>query len=320
MRAPKPLFILGCFGFTAILVAPFFGAETLSLSAVFYPQSPEYRILTDLRLPRLLLAALVGGCLSTLGAIYQIIFHNSLSEPYVLGVSSGATLAIVTGELAFGIGALSIAGGVCGLAGGMIVAGLIIFHASLRSQERPEHLILFGVGINFVLSSILFILLSFQLQSSSSNFRFLFGQIAWVSWAEVGWVWLMVFPVLIVLWIFGRKLDALSFGDEVARTLGVRPELTRNLLIFLTSILVSLLVIFAGSIGFVGLAVPHVVRLWVKPQSSRQLMHHCFLFGAVFLVISDVVSRTLLPPFEFPIGTITTLVGGPVFLYFLWKR
>lgn len=297
--------------FLAVLaLGPLFGAEWTN----------DYAILFGLRLPRLLFAALVGACLAMLGATYQVLFHNPLSEPYVLGVSSGATLAVVLGEMFWQITAVSVAGGTLGVIGGVTVALFIILFANMRSEERPEHLILFGVGINFVISSLLFILLSFQFQSSSSNFRFLFGQIPWLSWSEVAWTSAVGLPLLLILWIFGRKLDALSFGDETARTLGTNPRATRNALLLLTSLLVSLLVIYTGSIGFVGLAIPHVARLWLKPQGSRALLFSSFFLGGIFLMVSDVASRVILPPFEFPIGTVTTILGGPILLYLLWKR
>ncbi len=309
MRARNAAILVIAF-FAVLALAPLFGAEW----------TRDHAIIFGLRLPRLLFAALVGGCLAMLGATYQILFHNPLSEPYVLGVSSGATLVVVLGEMFFQIAAVSVAGGLLGVIGGVFVALFIILFASMRSEERPEHLILFGVGINFVISSLLFILLSFQFQSSSSNFRFLFGQIPWLSWNEVAWTSAVGLPLLLVLWLFGRKLDALSFGDETARTMGTNPSVTRNVLILLTSLLVSLLVIYTGSIGFVGLAIPHVARLWLRPQGSRALLFSSFFLGGIFLIVSDVASRIILPPFEFPVGTVTTILGGPILLYLLWKR
>lgn len=312
MSAGKHLFCVLLF-LLGVALLPLGGAE-----AVWPPFHSE--IILGLRLPRLLFAALVGGCLSMLGATYQILFHNPLSEPYVLGVSSGATLAVVASEVFLGIHAISLAGAACGMLGGIAVALVILAFSAYRSHERPEHLVLFGVGMNFVLASLLFLLLSFQLQSSSTNYRFLFGQIPWVSPRESMMAWAAMFPIPVILWLFGRRLDALSFGDETARSWGVSPVTTRNVLVLTTSLLISGLVIFTGSIGFVGLAIPHVVRLGLKPQSSRGLLFGCFFLGGAFLMGADVVSRVLLPPFEFPIGTITTLLGGPLFLYLLWKR
>lgn len=309
MRVRSTVILIIAF-FVALAICPFFGAEW----------TIDHAILFGLRMPRLLFAALVGGCLAMLGATYQVLFHNPLSEPYVLGVSSGATLAVVLGEMFLKIVAVSIAGGLLGVVGGVSVAIVIILFANVRSEERPEHLILFGVGINFVVSSLLFILLSFQFQSSSSNFRFLFGQIPWLSWSEVGWTSAVGLPLLLILWLFGRKLDALSFGDETARTMGTNPGTTRNAILILTSLLVSLLVIYTGSIGFVGLAIPHVASLWIKPQGTRALLFSSFFLGGIFLMVSDVASRVILPPFEFPIGTVTTILGGPILLFLLWKR
>lgn len=303
-----------------IAIAPLFGAESLHLSEIFTSGSTDHEIFFRLRLPRVLFAALVGGALSILGATYQIIFQNPLSEPYVLGISSAATLGIVLSEMLLGVAAISWAAGAFGFLGGALVTVVIILFAQSRMGKTSERVLLFGIGWNFVLSSILFILLSFQLQSSGQNFRFLFGQIPWLTLSEAGRLWTAVFPLLFLLWILGRKLDALSFGDSTARTMGVAPRLTRNFCLALTSLILCILVIYTGSIGFVGLAIPHVTRLWIRPQSTRRLLEVSFVLGGLFLVVADITSRVLLPPYEFPVGTITTLLGGPIFIAMLWKR
>ena len=118
----------------------------------------------------------------------------------------------------------------------------------------------------------------------------------------------------------GRSLDALALGDGVARTLGYSPPKTRNGILGISSVLIALVVSFTGAIGFVGLIVPHAVRLVFRPATTRMLFVISFVVGAGFLVLSDVLARSLVPPLEFPIGIITTLVGGPIFLYLLWRR
>lgn len=177
------------------------------------------------------------------------------------------------------------------------------------------------MGLNFVLSSVLFLILSFYNQHvGGGSLRWLFGNIPWISRGEVAWVYGLSSPLLGILYILGRPLDAISLGDGVARTLGFSPNKQRTWILILTSLLLSALVTYTGAIGFVGLVAPHVVQLLFRPSTSRTLFAFSFLLGAAFLALSDSLSRVLLPPFELPIGIVTTLIGGPAFLVLLWRR
>ena len=148
----------------------------------------------------------------------------------------------------------------------------------------------------------------------------MFGQIPWSSAREVGLVAAFVIPLVACLLLLSRRLDALAFGDSVARTMGFNPGKARALFLALSSALLTVIVFFTGAIGFVGLVIPHGVRLVFRPSSSRALLSLSLVTGALFLAASDLLSRVILPPFEFPIGIITTLFGGPLFLFLLWRK
>lgn len=281
----------------------------------------EMRLWAELRLPRMLLALAVGGSLASLGGAYQYLFRNPLAEPYLLGISSAVSLGIVVANIFFGFDTTSWPAMGGGFLFAVAAASVLLVLCLQRTGGDLERVVLFGLAMSFVFSSFLFLLLSYQNQSvGGGSLRWLFGQLPWVSWTHaVGMFGLALFLVGFLV-LYGRSLDALSLGDGVARSLGFFPERTRAWIVFSTSLLVAVLVANTGTIGFVGLVVPHGVRLLFRPSSARLLVGLSFLFGALFLEFTDVVSRTLLPPFEFPIGIITTLVGGPVFLVLLWGR
>jgi iron complex transport system permease protein len=308
-------------GILALGIAPLFGAEPLHWNEILVPGSPSHRIVFELRLPRLLLTLIVGGSLAVLGGTYQILFQNALAEPYLLGVSSAVTFGLVLGEVVFHWASVSFPVLALGAGAALLATGGLIALYLSGYGSNLERIVLFGMGLNFVLSSTVFMILSYSYQQVGGGaFRWLFGQIPWVTLREVGGLAAIAFPLLLVLWIYARRLDALSLGDMVARTLGIEPVRTRIGLLVVSSALISSLVMFTGAIGFVGLVVPHAVRLIFLPSSTRSSFHVSFLGGAVFLASADLLSRKVLPPFEFPIGIVTTLLGGPIFLILLWRR
>lgn len=315
----KTLFLV--IALVAVLLTPLIGSSSVSLTGLFDPSSPSHRIVFELRVPRLVLALVVGGSLAILGGTYQILFHNPLAEPYILGVSNAVILGVALSETCFGLPSYSYGGPVIGFFAAMIITVAMLVLCMSKTGQAMHRLILFGMGVQFVLSSVLFLLMSyFSHHMGGGTLRWLFGQIPWLDTGKVCIFAGLSVPFLVFLLATSRHLDALTLGDGVSRTLGFSPDRTRVMLLVLTSAFISLIVSFTGAIGFVGLVVPHVTRLIFRPASTRVLFSFSFVIGGSFLVISDVLSRTLLPPFEFPIGILTTLVGGPIFLYLLWKR
>ena len=285
------------------------------------PESATHRILFQLRLPRVIFVFAAGSALAVVGATYQILFHNVLAEPYLLGISSASVLGMAVAESFLGITAATVPSQAIGLGCAAVVTGLLVWMAKSDGGMETQRIALFGVGVNFFLSSLLFLLLSFQSQTvGGGTLRWLFGQIPWLSNAQALQFTAVTLAVLALLFYRARALDALGFGDGVARTLGFSPERNRIFFLVLTSALVAWLVSFTGSIGFVGLVVPHLVRLLFTPGSARGLLGRSALLGGAFLCFADAAARGLLPPMEFPVGIMTTLLGGPIFLALLWKR
>lgn len=299
----------------------FFGSELFPLSEYFDKGSSAHRILTELRWPRLIVVLWIGGSLAALGGTYQTLFHNPLAEPYFLGVSSAVTLGIAISEVWCGLAPYSWQGFLFGGTAALLATFCLLWIYLTRCTADLNRLILFGMGLNFVLSSSVFLLLSYHAQQmGGGSLRWIFGQIPYLSEKESLFLVAICSPFFFAILLLGRSLDALSLGDSVARTVGTSPRVMRAILLVLTSLYISLLVGFSGAVGFVGLVVPHAIRLTLRPDSSRSVFLWSFGWGAIFLLISDLVSRQLLPPFEFPIGILTTLIGGPLFLVLLWKK
>jgi iron complex transport system permease protein len=317
----KRIFIFIGVSMVILALAPFFGAEPLVWNELNDALSASHRIFFGLRLSRLAITLFVGGTLAILGATYQVLFQNPLAEPYLLGVSSAVMLGMIVGETIFHCPPGVFANSIFGWIGGLGVTALLILSYVFRRGPQLERLILFGLGINFVLSSLLFLLLSYHYQQmGGGTFRFLFGQIPWANSSDLKLILFLGLPLTAIIFLMGRHLDALSLGDSVAKTLGFSPTHSRIWLLAVTSTLVALVTSLTGAIGFVGLVVPHGIRLLCAPSTNRVTLLLSFIAGAAFLTFADVISRVLMPPFEFPIGIVTTLIGGPIFLGLLWKK
>lgn len=283
--------------------------------------SSEYSILFDIRLPRIILGFAIGGALSLAGVILQGMFRNPLVEPYTLGISGGAAvgvcLNIVLG-LSRGLGIISLP--VCGFLGAILVI-LLVYALSIRKGIlKTQGLLLTGVMISFISSSLIMLIMSV------SHTEDLHGIVFWVmgSLGEPNWLLIKlalgvtVFG-LVVSYLFCLDLNAFSLGEEEAIHLGVNVERTKRLLFIIASLLTGFSVSVAGIIGFVGLVVPHFVRIFVG-RDYRILLISSFLCGAIFLIFCDSLARIIIAPLELPVGVITGILGGSLFIYTLSKK
>ena len=280
-------------------------------------------ILLQVRLPRVLLGFLVGSCLAAVGVSLQALLRNPLADPYVLGVSSGAALGVAIAVL-FGIGttvlALSLLP-VCGFAGSM--AALLVIYRMAASYERlPIHSVLLaGVILNAIFSALIMFITSIMEPNRS------FGMMAWL----MGSLTAPAYPVLIALSAYllvglvllgkhVRVLNILALGEEPARSLGINTERTKRVIFLLSALMTGAVVSFSGMIGFVGMIIPHAVRL-VVGADHRLLLPASTLVGGMFLMVADTMARTLFVPSEVPVGVMTALAGGPFFVYLLvWRK
>lgn len=275
-------------------------------------------IFLNLRLPRIVLCLLVGMALSVSGGVYQSVFRNPLTDPYVLGVSSGASLgaaiAIILGlqSHVWGVGG-------CALVAALLTVLLIYRIASIGNRLHTSTLLLTGVCLTFLMSAVVSFLMVLHQDKMDAIIFWTMGSFATSSWNDV---W-MLLPVVIlgvaVVLFHGRDLNLLLAGSETAQSLGVEVEKVRRRLLFATAVMVAFAVSVSGVIGFVGLVVPHMIRLVVGPD-NRRVIPCSLIGGGAFLLMCDTMVRTLFQPNELPVGSFTALVGAPLFIYLLYKN
>jgi iron complex transport system permease protein len=276
--------------------------------------------LWGVRFPRIVMAIVVGAALAAAGAVMQAIFGNPLAEPGVVGVSSGAALgaatAIVLGLSALGdftIAAFAFAGG--------LLATLLVYVVS-RANGRTEvvTLLLTGIAVNAVAGAgIAFVLFTAQTSAREQIVFWQLGSLNGSLWREVAIVATVAIAGVIVAIILGRRYDLLSLGERNARHLGLDVERLRIVSIVVVALLTGVAVAFVGIIAFVGLVVPHVMRMLFGPQHRTLIVASAF-GGAVLMLAADLLARTIIPGAELPIGMLTSLVGGPFFFFLLWRQ
>lgn len=275
-------------------------------------------IVLRVRLPRIVLGLLVGAALATAGAVFQALLRNPLADPYVLGVSGGAALAGIA-VLALGstIALPTSSVPMAAFAGGLLATALLYWVSGGRGRSSPTGLLLTGVVFNaFASAGIVFLASVAGFFEGSRIFLWLIGHLSAVEIDAVGVVAASVLLGLATALLLSRSLNLLALGDEAAAHLGVPVESHRRWLLLATSLMVGAAVAVSGLIGFVGLIVPHTLRL-VIGSDHRLLLPATALAGAGFLVLSDTVARTILDGRELPVGAVTALVGGPLFIYLL---
>lgn len=272
-----------------------------------------------IRFPRVLLAIFVGAGLAVVGVAMQAVVRNPLADPYILGVSSGASVGAV---VVLGLGWLSFLGVYAVSAGaflGSLLTFVIVFAlAQSRGQLSPSRLILSGVACAYVFSGItsLITLTSSNRELARSVLTWLLGSLSGTSWLDLTLPTAVLIIGACYLTLQARALNALLLGDETAATLGINVNQFRRQLFLVMSLLTGVLVAVSGAIGFVGLMVPHVVRMLVG-SDHRRVLPLSLLVGSIFLIWVDVVARTAFAPTELPVGVITTLLGGPFFIWLM---
>jgi iron complex transport system permease protein len=327
---------LGLLALAVALVCLRFGAEPIGFSEMLRILGLVVRdgeagaesagatgvILVQVRLPRILLALLVGGCLATVGVGLQALLRNPLADPYVLGISSGAALgAALAILLGIGTSVASLSAlPLCAFLGGL-GSILVVYRIAASYGHLPIHtLLLAGVILNAIFSALIMFVTSMMDPNRS------FGMMSWL----MGTLTAPDYPVLAVLtlylvlgaWVLfrqARSLNLLTLGEEAARALGVEVETVKRTVFFASALLTGAVVSVSGMIGFVGMVIPHAVRLVLGPDHRLLLPASAFVGGA-FLAAADTIARTLLAPAEMPVGVVTALAGGPVFIYLLAAR
>jgi iron complex transport system permease protein len=304
---------------TGMIIASFIpGINYFIDGSSLNPQS--VKIISEIRLPRIFLAIFVGIALACAGVIYQGIFRNPMADPYIIGVSAGASLGATIGLiLVSGIRLLSLStASLLAFAGAVGVTFLVYNISRIRSRISVVTLLLAGVAISALINSINSFILIFRSQDLAKVIFWLMGGLTSASWQQ----FFLIAPIIVVLLVissfFMNDLNLISLSDERASQLGVDTEKVKKILLVLASLIAAAAVSVSGIIGFVGLITPHIMRLISGPD-HKYLFPASAVMGGIILLFSDTIARTLLEPREIPVGIITSIIGVPFFIYLLLR-
>ena len=327
VRLTLLMITLGAITLLVLLLCPLVGPVKISLSEVFdrsrpLEDNPAAVIFFRTRLPRILLGLIVGAALAVAGVVFQALLRNDLATPFTLGVSGGASLGAVA------IVHLGLASSVLGLPvvsigsflGALLAVAIIYMLAHSKNVLSTNTLLLAGVTLNFFFSAV--ILLIQYLSDYTQTFQMFRWMMGGLDVTDVGYV-LRQYPLVILcicgLWAMARPLNLLSFDDRTAAHLGLEVDSAKRWLLLISSLMTAIVISAAGPIGFVGLVVPHLLRLIVGPD-HRLLVPGSALLGGSFLVLCDTIARSLIANYELPVGIVTALFGGPFFLWLLLRN
>ena len=300
------------------------GSVKVPLSTLWNTRADETatNILWNIRIPRVLLAGLVGAALAIAGAAFQGLLKNPLADPYTLGVSSGASVGAVM-TLFFNIstpilGIFTLP--TFSMVGALISLFAVIGFAKLVDRTmKMETLILTGIIMSSFLSSVISLMIALTGEELRQIIGWLMGSVSMRGWPYVKMVWPLIFIGSLMLWFNRRELNAMLFGEERAKYLGVNVKRSKLMLLLGGSMLTGSAVAVSGTIGFVGLVVQHMTRL-IFGADHRHLLPLSFINGASLLILCDLVARTIIAPTELPIGVITSFIGAPVFAYIFFRQ
>ncbi|MBP6429053.1 MAG: iron ABC transporter permease, partial [Bacteroidales bacterium] len=274
-------------------------------------------IIQHLRLPRVIMCVLSGAGLAVCGAAYQAIFRNPLSDPYTLGISSGAALgAAIAIVLGLDVFFFSIGGFAFSFA--LLTVFIIIRISSVGNRLHITTLLLAGISINFLIAAIISIIMVVNQDSMDKIIFWTMGSLSGSKFSDIAIVLPFVLIGIVIIRIYARELNALLTGNDTARSLGVNVERTKKLILFFSTLMIGVIVSYCGVIGFVGLIVPHIIRLLVG-SDNRRIIPFSIFGGMIFMLVADIISRTAIAPSELPIGSITAVVGAPFFIYLLYN-
>mgnify|MGYP000146038575 FL=1 len=308
------------FAFVIIFISPFLGEITLSLNDIFDSSNSSNMVFWDLRVSRVLLAFFVGGILSLGGLIFQIIFKNELITPYTLGIASGTTLFTAIAIVFFPMLNISVSS-----VFGSIVTILILYFISKRINQNSvavstNSILLIGISLSYFYGSALMLVFYMSnLQENYSIIRFTLGSLDTVGFTNSFIIMCVSMIFYAIIYFNKQKIKLLLICNDTAFLKGLNVNKTTLILLIVVSLSVGISISFVGPIGFIGLVIPHVIKLIYK-QSADKLFFPVFFFGGIFLVFSDLISRNLNTASTLPIGVVTAFIGAPFFVYLLIRR
>lgn len=314
------------FALLSLLFAFSMGAVRIGLREifdiiVFQKITENSSILIDIRLPRVILAAVLGFGLACVGGVLQGIFRNPLVDSYTLGMSSGAALgaviSIISG-LNFSIFGFS-STGLFAFMGAILTLGLVFALSNTGGRMAMDSLLLAGVAISYFLASMISFLMLLNKDKIEHVIFWTMGSLSLASWDKTVYSFFIITPSVLVLLYFSRELNIMAMGDESAGHMGLNVKRVKNLLLIFSALIVATVVSAGGTIAFVGLVAPHIIRI-LGCNDNKHVIPLSGILGAALLVTSDLLGRTLIQPMEIPVGIMTSILGGPFFIYLLRKR
>lgn len=298
-------------------------SKILKLGSYFnfpqYPASHEV-IIWQVRLPRIILASAVGAALAAVGGVFQGLFKNPMADPYVLGISAGASLGAASAiafQLQSVIGFFAVPA--AAFAGALASTFTVYCLGKVRTGVSVYTLLLAGVALSAFFSAITSFIIVLHSRETHQIVFWMMGGFSGTTWLHVKTAVPVICGGILLLYCFARELNAMLFGDNTARHLGIDLNRVKKAILILAAMTTAAAVAVSGTIGFVGLIIPHMVRLMVGPD-HRILLPAAAVFGAAFMVLTDTVARTILAPAEIPVGVLTAFFGGPFFIYLLRKK
>lgn len=276
------------------------------------------KIVWNVRMPRIILAGLTGCGLSVVGATFQGIFKNPLADPHILGISSGAavgaTIAMFTGigMNVFGLGVI----GIFAFVSALLTVAIVYRIACVGNNLSTVNIILTGTAVSTMLSAFISLMMSFHHEQIEKVYLWTLGSFSAATWTKVLFLSIFVMICMLVILGFSKELDAIATGNEAAESLGIDTIKVRKILIILASLIVASCVSVSGIIGFVGLVIPHCIRLISGPKHKNLLPLSC-IGGAIFMIFCDTIGRNIAAPSEIPVGVITAVLGTPYFIFLL---
>ncbi|UYP48592.1 Cobalamin import system permease protein BtuC [Candidatus Lokiarchaeum ossiferum] len=279
----------------------------------------EQVIILQLRLPRILMAVIVGAMLSMAGVISQIVFRNPIADPYVIGISSaagfGAALVIVFELFFFRQFTIPLFSFIFAIG----AVFLIYMIARSKSSIHIYSLLLSGIALSYIFSALISFILFLSEDKSHMILSILLGKLWGITWVEVKIAGLLLIPFTTILIFYGLDMNLLLMGDSSAQTMGVNVKRSKSIVLLCMTMFTATAVAFCGSIGFIGLIVPHITRL-IFGSDNRKIIPISGIVGAILLIWADVLARILISPQEIPVGVFTSLMGGPFFIYLVIKK
>ncbi len=281
----------------------------------------EYKIIWTIRMPRAIAAFMLGGALAVSGFLMQTFFHNPIASPFVLGISSGAELFVALNMvifISFGISISSLSLIVFSFAGSMVCT---VFILMFSKKANSSVLIVGGIMAGYICSAITDFVVTFASDTDIVNIHnWSMGSFSGISWKDVNAIIIFVLFGFILAFVISKPISAYQLGEKYAKNLGVNLSVFKAALIITSSILSSCVTAFAGPVSFVGVAVPHVIKSLMGTSKPIIIIPACFLGGAVYCLLCDLIARTLFSPIEVSISSVTAIFGAPIVIFILLKR